>query len=386
MKEYYEILGVGKNASQAEIKRAYRRLAQQHHPDKGDGGDEQKFREVNEAYEVLSDEVKRAQYDRFGTAFEHARAGSAGFGGFAGFDDFADFMRGFGNNFSRGPYSGIEFDFGDIFSDIFGAPRTRRREQGVDLEMALDITFLQSVFGTEKEVSLEKQELCSRCSGSGAEAGTKINTCPRCHGTGQIVTHHRTILGSMQRAVTCERCQGTGKVPQEECSQCGGRGRHKQKKTIKVVIPPGIDSGQRIKVTAEGEVGYRGSVSGDLYIKIVVESHPEFRRGGYDILSDVPVSFYQAALGTKIEVNTVDGPVKLKIPAGIQSGKVLCLRNKGVPHLESGRRGDHLVTVRVVTPQKLSKKEKEIFKKLAEERGESVDIDEGLWGKIRDSF
>lgn len=386
MTDFYETLGIGKNASKDEIKRAYRRLAQQYHPDKGGEKDEQKFREINEAYEVLSDDTKRAQYDQFGQTFEQARRGGGGFGGFSGFNDFSEFMRGFGDNFARGPYAGMEFDFGDIFSDIFGTPRGKRREQGVDLEMILQVEFLESVFGSEKEITIEKKDFCPACRGEGAQSGSKVITCPKCHGQGQITTHRRTILGSIQHIDVCDRCQGRGKVPEKECSECLGAGIKKMKKNIKVVIPSGIDHGQRIKLSGEGEVGYRGSRSGDLYIVIHVKPHAEFSRQGYDILSEIPVSFYQVALGAKIEVNTVDGPVMVKVPAGTQSGKVLRLRGKGVPHLGDRRRGDHLVTARVVTPSKLNRKEKEIFKKLAEEKGESVDIDESLWGKIKDSF
>lgn len=382
---YYDILGVGKSASKDEIKRAYRKLAHEYHPDKQHGrGDEQKFREINEAYEVLSDETKRAQYDQFGQTFEQARAsGAQGFSGFSGFSDFSEFMKGFGQNYSRGPYAGMEFDFGDIFSDIFGQPRSSRQKQGVDLEMALEIDFLESVFGTEKEITLDKKDMCAHCSGSGAERGSKVMTCPKCHGQGQIITHQKTILGSFQSAQTCDRCLGSGQVPEKECAECRGTGAKKMKKQIKVVTPPGIDHGQRLKLTGEGEMGYKGSKPGDLYIVVRVKPHPEFTRDGSDIRSEVPVSFYQAALGAKVEVDTVDGKVEMKIPAGTQSGEVLRLRDKGVPHLDSTRRGDHLVTVRVVTPTKLTKKEKELFKKMAEERGEAVNVDESFWYKLK---
>ncbi len=372
-KNYYEILGLKKGASKDEIRRAYRTLAHEHHPDKG-GGDEKKFREINEAYEVLSDDSKRAQYEQFGETFEQARArGAGGFGGFAGFDDFSDFMRGFGDNYSRGPFSGIEFDFGDIFSDIFGSPRQKRRAQGVNLETQTAIDFLESVFGTEKEIMVEKQDICQTCSGSGAAPGSKINACPKCHGVGQIVTKSRTILGSFQQVRTCDECEGTGKMPEKICSDCRGRGVKRAQKMLKVMVPPGIADGQRLKLAGEGEVGYRGSSRGDLYVVVQVKPHPEFTRQDFDILSEVPVSFYQAALGAKVDANTADGQVMLKIPPGTQSGNVLRLRGKGVYHPDSNKRGDHLVTVRVVTPIKLSKKEKEFLRKLAEERGESVD-------------
>ncbi len=385
MKDYYDILGVGKNASKDEIKRAYRRLAHEHHPDKG-GGEAEKFKKINESYEVLSYDVKSAQYDPFGKTVEKSTRGGGGFGGFGGFNDFSEFTRGFGQDFSRGPFSGMEFDFGDIFSDIFGTPRRARREQGVDLEMALEIDFLESVFGAEKELTLEKKDACPACGGSGASVGSKVMTCPKCHGAGQITDYRRTILGSFQQVRTCTECEGTGKVPEKKCTECHGTGIKKQTKTIKVIIPPGIDNGQRIKLTGEGEVGYRGSKAGDLYIRLQVKPHPEFTRQGFDVLSEVPLSFYQAALGAKVEVNTVDGKVMVKIPAGIQSGKVLRLRGEGVPHLETTKRGDHLVTIRVVTPTKLTRREKELFQKLAEERGESGGIDQSFWDRIKDNL
>lgn len=385
-KNYYDILGVGRNASKDEIKRAYRRLAHEHHPDKG-SGEAEKFKEINEAYQVLSDDAKRAQYDQYGETFEQARArGNAGFGGFSGFNDFAEFMRGFGQDYSRGPFAGIEFDFGDIFSDIFGSPRQTRRKQGIDLEMILELEFLESVFGTEKEVSLEKKDFCPTCGGTGAEPGSKIITCPKCHGQGQITDWKRTFFGSFQQARVCDKCEGSGKIPETLCRACKGQGIKKVSKTIKIIVPPGIEDGQRLKVTGEGEVGYRDSGAGDLYVLIRIKRHPEFRREEFNVYSEIPVSFFQAALGAKIEVNTVDGKVMLKIPASIQSGKVLRLHGKGVPHLESTRRGDHLVTIRVITPTKLTQKEKELFKKLAEARGESVDIDKNLWDKIKENF
>lgn len=388
-KDYYKILGVPHHANQEEIKYAYRRLAHQYHPDKG-SGEAQKFKELNEAYEVLSDDLKRAQYDRYGETFEQARTrGASGFGGFSGFEDFAEFMRGFGDNFSRGPFSGMEFDFGDIFSDIFGNPRRARREQGVDLETEIEIDFLESVFGTEKELNLEKPDLCPDCQGSGAALGAKLTTCPRCHGQGQIVTHQRTLLGTMQRVKVCERCEGQGKVAEKACEVCRGRGVKKLKKTLKVIIPPGIQNSQRLKLTGEGEIGYRGSRAGDLYVTITVRHHPEFRREGYNIISELPISFSQAALGAKIDVKTVDGKVELNIPPGIQSGKMLRLSAKGIPRLVGGKRGDHLVVIRVVTPTKLSRKEKEILRRLAEaqeEEGKRVDGQEGLWKKFKENF
>lgn len=381
MADYYEILGVNKGASPDDIKRAYRRLAHEHHPDKG-GGDDKKFREINEAYQVLSDTAKRQQYDQFGRTFEDAGQG------FSGADPFADFARGFGGFSSQGARQGGAWDFTDIFGDIFGFNREEQsgNRRGVDLEMNLEITFLEAVFGAEKEVKLQKRDLCPRCEGSGAEQGSRLKTCPKCHGQGNIRKVQRTILGNIATTQTCDACAGRGKVPEKACVDCSGRGVNQQVKTLKVIVPPGIDDGQRIRLAGQGEVGYLGSSAGDLFIRIRVRPYEGLRREGLNILSEAGLSFYQAALGGRIEVETVDGPVELKIPAGTQSGKTFRLRGKGVPELNSGRRGDHLVTVRVVTPTKLSKKEKDLLQKLAEEKGEMVDIEEGLWDKLKGQF
>lgn len=370
--DYYQTLGVSKSASADEIKKAYRKLAHQFHPDKG-AGNEGKFKEVNEAYQVLSDQNKRAQYDQFGQTFNNAgrNAGAGGFGGF----DFSNFAQGFG---------GVEFDdVFDFFSEGFGGRRANsRRERGVDLEMELDLTFDEAVFGVEKELTLEKTDACENCKGSGAKPGTKIKTCPKCHGQGQIRITRQTILGPMATAMTCDRCDGSGKVPEEPCETCKGTGRKKRTKTLKVKIPAGILDGQRIRITGEGEVGYKGSNFGDLYLRLHVSTHPQFKREGADVYAEAPISFYQAALGAEIEAATVHGPVKMKVPAGTQSGKVFRLKGHGAPVLNGSGQGDHFVTIHVVTPTKLSKKEKELFKQLAEEKGEAVDIDESLWDKI----
>ncbi|MGE5297653.1 MAG: molecular chaperone DnaJ [Acidobacteriaceae bacterium] len=378
--DYYSTLGVGKNASADEIKKAYRRLAHEHHPDKS-SGDAEKFKKVNEAYQVLSNPEKRQQYDRFGTTFN---AGQTGFGGFGrgqqGYD-FSDFASNFG--FGQG---NVEFeDAFDIFSDIFGGGgaasgrRSSRRERGVDLEMELNLSFTEAVFGIEKEIAIEKKDVCPRCNGNGAEPGTKIETCPKCHGTGQIRSTKRTIFGQVATVATCDRCEGSGKVPENPCSECGGDGTKRRIKTLNIKVPPGVDDGMRIRIANEGEVGYRGSNFGDLYLKINVATDKRFRREGFNLMSEAAVGFTQAALGATITVETIDGKVDVKVPAGTQSGKVLRLKGKGVPQGDLNRRGDHMLTVRVVTPSKLTKKEKELFKKLAEERGESVNPDEGFW-------
>lgn len=380
MQDYYQTLGVSKSASSDDIKKAYRKLAHQHHPDK-DRGNEAKFKEINEAYQVLSDPSKRQQYDQFGTTFS-ARGGSAYGGQNAEGFDFSGFANGFG--FGNG---GVEFeDAFDIFSDVFGAgggASRSRRKRGVDLEMDLDLTFEEAVFGVEKEISLEKKDSCEHCNGLGAEPGSKISTCPKCHGAGQIKTQRRTIFGNMATVTTCDECEGSGKVPQRACKECGGTGVKRRVKTLKVKIPAGVDDGQRIRIPTEGEVGYKGSNFGDLYLRLHVAVSRKFKRENENIYSEAPISFYQAALGTKVEVETVDGAVELRIPAGTQSGKVFRLKGKGIAVLDGSGHGDHFVTVNVVTPTKLSKKEKEALKKLAEDKGESLDLDESFWGKFK---
>jgi molecular chaperone DnaJ len=377
---YYDILGVSKSASADEIKKAYRKLAHQYHPDKG-VGNEDKFKQVNEAYQVLSNTEKRSQYDQYGQTFEQAQRNGGGFGGqgnpFGGFD--------FGGGFGQG---GVEFDLGDIFGDIFGgrSERAARRSRGVDLEMPLTIEFDEAVFGVEKTVTIEKKDKCPTCHGSGAEPGTKVSTCPVCHGQGQIRTQRRTIFGNIASNATCERCEGDGKVPEKPCHTCKGSGITRQEKTLQIKIPAGIDNGQRIRINGEGEVGYRDSVPGHLYIVIKVKPSKEFVRDGINLHKDLPISFTQAALGTKVPLKTLDGDIELKIPAGTQSGKVLRVAGKGVPVINSGKRGDLLITIRVIVPQKLNKKETELLKELAKLRGESVDVNQGFWDSIKDSF
>lgn len=376
--DYYSTLGVSKSSSAEDIKRAYRKLAHEHHPDTAKGNAD-KFKEINEAYQVLSDPNKRAQYDQFGSAYSNNAGGQGGFNqrqGFGGFD-----FSGFGNQ-----AGGFEDAF-DIFSDIFGnggntGTRQQRRTRGVDLEMELYLTFEEAVFGTEREVQIEKKDTCPRCEGSGAEPNTKVVTCPKCHGAGQIRTQRRTIFGNLASVTTCDRCEGLGKIPETPCTECKGTGSKRRLKTLMVKVPAGVDDGQRIRIGGEGELGYRGSLPGDLYIRLHVKDHKVFKREGENIYSEIPISVYQATLGTKANVDTVDGQVELKVPAGTQSGKVLRLKAKGVPVLNGHGRGDHFVTIRVVTPSKLTRKEKELFKQLAEEKGESIDVDESMWDKF----
>ena len=375
--DFYQTLGLSKSATPEEIKKAYRRLAHEHHPDK-DKGNADKFKQINEAYQVLSNPDKKASYDRFGTAEPGMGGGAgAGTGGFGGFD-FNGFSQGFG-----GQAPGFDDAF-DIFSDIFsgGAGRRESRTRGIDLEMDLKLTFEEAVFGVEKEIELDKKDTCKKCSGSGAEPGSKVSTCPKCHGQGQIRTTRRTILGNMATVATCDQCNGLGKVPEKPCTECKGSGQLRQAKTIKVNIPAGVDDGSRVRVTGEGEVGYRGSSPGDLFLHLHVKDHATLKREREHVFSEAPISFYQAALGTTVNIEGVDGRMDVKVPAGTQSGKVLRLKSKGVPFVNSSTRGDHYVTVRVITPTKLTKKEKELFKQLADEKGESVEVDEGFWSKF----
>ena len=379
---YYDTLGISKSASADDIKKAFRRKAHEHHPDK-DSGNADKFKEINEAYQVLSDNTKRQQYDQYGQTFSRgAGPGSAGDYGFQGGNPFGGDFSGFGQG-------GVEFDLGDIFGDLFGGRQQQesRRNRGIDLEMGLTLSFEEAVFGIEKEITLEKQDTCKTCKGDGAQPGTKISTCPKCHGQGQIRTQRRTVFGNVASAVTCDRCNGMGKIPESPCKTCSGNGVLRQEKTLSVKIPAGIDNGQRIRVSGEGEAGYRGSTAGDLYLAIKVNQSKEFERDGFVLLKELPISFTQATLGAKPIVKTLDGDIELKIPAGTQSGTMFRIRDKGVPNINNPKhRGELIITVRVVIPKKLSKKEKDLLKELADERGEVVQVDEGFWDSIKETF
>lgn len=364
-KDYYKILGVEKNASQDEIKKAFRQKAHQHHPDKA-GGDEAKFKEINEAYQVLGDSKKRAQYDQYGSAFEHAQAG----GGFHGFDGFRDFS-GYTNGFSNG--QGFNFDsedLGDIlggFGDIFGFGGGRkgtRSKRGRDIEMSLTLEFKEAIFGAEKEISLKKSVKCDHCHGVGAEPGSKIETCQTCGGSGRVTQVQRTIFGNMQVQMACQACGGEGKSYKEKCKKCSATGVYQDIVNFKVKIPAGIDQGESIRLSGQGEAGPKSGQAGDLYIKIRVKPDMHFTREGQTIKSKEQINFTQAALGDKIEVATVDGPVTLKIPEGTQSGTIFKLRDRGVFNLHGRGRGDQLVEIIVKTPTGLNRKQRDILRDL----------------------
>ncbi len=356
-KDYYKILGVSRDASQEEIKRAFRELAHKYHPDK-QGGSAEKFKEINEAYQVLGNPEKRQQYDQFGTTFEQAQS-QGGFSGFEGFRDFSGFANGF------------DFDFSDLgemfgFGDIFGGGRKKTRvSRGRDIEVEMEINFREAVFGAEKILELHKPSVCENCGGSGNDPKSKIVTCETCGGSGRVQQVQRTFFGSFQAVTTCPICRGEGKKAERECSECRGSGAVRAFKKIKIKIPAGIDNGETIKLSGEGEAGKRGGKPGDLFITFHVKPDKEFRRRGNDILSKVGINFTQAALGDKIEVETLDGKVKLTIPAGTQSGQIFRLKGKGVPSLRGYGRGDHLVEVAVITPTRLTKRQRELLEELS---------------------
>ncbi len=358
------MLGVSKDASDDEIKRAYRKLAHKYHPDKS-GGDEEKFKEVNEAYQVLSDKNKRAQYDQFGQTFEGAggMGGQGGFGGFEGFSSQGGFdFSGFDFSGGQGGPSGWE----DVFSDVFGGFTGRRRQTGADIQVDLEIDFAEMVTGTKKEVKLYKNVQCDVCGGSGGAPGSKEETCKTCQGSGRIRKTVNTILGAVSQETLCPDCSGRGKVFTEKCKKCSGEGIVKEEKTIEVNVPAGINDGQTISVRGEGEAGKFGAGAGDLYVTVHIRPHQKFVREGDDILSTEEITFSQAVLGDKIEVETIDGKVSMKIPSGTQSGEIFRIRNKGVPHLRGGGRGNHLVKIKVLIPKKINRQQKKLIKELKE--------------------
>mgnify|MGYP000863154820 CR=1 FL=1 len=360
-RDYYEILGVSKTASADEIKKAFRKLAVKYHPDK-EGGDETKFKEANEAYEVLKDAQKRQRYDQFG----HAGVGGASGGGYAGGNPFEGFNgQGFEFNFGDG-------GLGDIFGQFFGGgQQSRSQQRGRDVETQIQLTFEEAVFGVERDLSFDMEDECTHCKGTTVEPGHDLKTCPTCQGAGQQTRVMNTMFGAIQQAVTCETCKGRGKVPEKVCSVCHGRGTERRKQTIKIKVPAGIDDGSTIRLKERGEAMANGP-HGDMYVHIRVKAHKKFTREGDIILSEEHVGMVEATLGAEIDVETVDGKVRMKVPAGTQSGTDFKLSGHGVPHLRSDRRGAHIVQVVVDTPTKLSKKQKELLEQFAGSKKRSI--------------
>ncbi|MBU5455492.1 molecular chaperone DnaJ [Caproiciproducens sp. MSJ-32] len=370
LKDYYEILGVSRDATESEIKTAYRFLAKKYHPDlnPGDKEAEQRFKEINEAYEVLSDSDKRRRYDTFG------HAGVNGQGGYS--QDFG----GFGDIFD---------DIFDIFSGGFTQTSSKRRGpvRGADLRYNLDLEFMEAVFGAEKEIQIRKTEQCETCSGTGVKPGSSKETCSKCHGTGEVRYVQQSPFGRFVRVATCDQCNGTGEVIKEKCTVCSGTGKEIKNKKIKVKIPAGVDTGSIISIHGEGEMGDRGGPPGDLYIYINVKEHEFFKRQGNDIYLTVPISFVDAALGAEIDVPTLDGMSKYNIPEGTQTGTRFRLKNKGVPNVRGVGRGDLYFNVEVQVPKKLNEKQKQLLREFAKESGEHhKEGKKGFFDKMRDAF
>jgi len=370
-RDYYEALGLGRGAGDDELKKAYRRLAVQFHPDRnpGDKQAEEKFKEINEAYQVLSDPERRAQYDRYGHAAFQGAQGAGGFGGF-------DFTQGF------------EEVFSDIFGDFFGTGRGRSRSRsrrGDDLRYDLEIEFEEAARGADKVIKFQRLMTCDECNGTRARGGSEgARTCPNCRGTGQV----RTQQGFFSISTTCGQCRGEGMIIADPCLKCQGQGRIRKLVSLSVKIPPGVDNGSRLKLRSEGEAGFGGGPAGDLYVVVHVKEHPLFVRQENDIVIEVPVSFPQAALGAEIDVPTLDGKLKLKVPAGTQAGKVIRLKGKGVVDLHGYGRGDQLVRIVVETPRRLTARQRELLEEFARLSGEDVNhpLSKGFVDKLKEMF
>ena len=368
-RDYYEVLGIGRNASQDDIRKAYRKLALKFHPDRNpDTAAGERFKEVTEAYEVLSNDEKRSLYDRFGHL-----AGERGFG--------------------NGNVGGFGFGIEDIFESFFGSATgtTSRRERvyrGTDLRTEVVLSFEEAVFGAEKEITFPKHEVCSHCGGGGVEPGRQPVRCPTCNGSGEIRRSHQSIFGQMVNVSMCERCRGEGSLIQDPCTKCRGQGAVRVNKTLQVSIPAGIDDGSQIRLSNEGEPGPRGGPPGHLYLVIRVEPHRYLRRQGNDLLAELPINVAQAALGDELEMESLDGPVQVKIPPGTQSGRVIKIRGKGVPYLRDQGRGDLQIRLKVVIPTELTPAQRELFRNLAGTFDSSVSPQEnkGFFEKVKDAF
>lgn len=359
-RDYYEILGLSKGASDDDIKKSYRKLAKQYHPDlhPGDKECEERFKEIGEAYEILSDPDKKAKYDQYGHAAFDPNAGFGGGGGFGGFDDLGDILGSI---------------FGGGFSGFGGGSGARRNapQKGESLRISMSISFEDAAFGCSKEVSIPRIEDCEDCGGNGCAKGSGPESCPDCGGSGTVRTQQRTPFGVMASTAPCRRCGGTGKIINDPCHTCGGKGKVRRQRKLSVNIPAGIDDGQTISLRGQGHAGLNGGPSGDLLITVSVKAHPLFERDGSSVLFEMPISFIQAALGAEVEVPTLDGKVKYTIPEGTQTGSTFRLRGKGIPYLNGSSRGDQFVTVYIVTPKNLSREQKELLREFGESTGEA---------------
>ena len=382
-RDYYEALGVEKSASDDEIKKAYRKAAKKYHPDlnPGDKEAEARFKEIGEAYEILSDPEKRSRYDQFGFAGVDPNYGAGG----AGFDGFSGFGGGFG---------GFDVDLGSIFSDFFGggastgSARRNGPKRGENVRAAVTLTFEEAAFGCEKEVSASRVEHCSKCSGTGSADGSEPVTCSTCGGSGVVRTVRQTPFGAMQQQTTCQKCGGTGKTVKDPCPTCRGKGKVRKNKKITVKIPAGVDNGQAVRMPGEGSVGTGGGSNGDLLVEVNVLPHAIFEREGSDVICEMPITFVQAALGGDLEVPTLDGKVRYTVPEGTQTGTTFRLRNKGIPVVGyQNRRGDQYVTVVVETPKDLSKEQKDLLRKFAETEAEDGYAKrKSFFEKVKDNF
>ncbi|WP_420977104.1 molecular chaperone DnaJ [Bacillus vallismortis] len=370
-RDHYEVLGVSKSASKDEIKKAYRKLSKKYHPDiNKEAGSDEKFKEVKEAYETLSDDQKRSHYDQFGHTDPNQGFGGGGFGG-------------------GGDFGGFGFD--DIFSSIFGGG-TRRRDpnaprQGADLQYTMTLSFEDAAFGKETTIEIPREETCDTCKGSGAKPGTNPETCSHCGGSGQLNVEQNTPFGKVVNRRVCHHCEGTGKIIKDKCADCGGKGKIKKRKKISVTIPAGVDDGQQLRLSGQGEPGVNGGPAGDLFVVFHVRAHEFFERDGDDIYCEMPLTFAQAALGDEVEVPTLHGKVKLKIPAGTQTGTKFRLRGKGVQNVRGYGQGDQHIVVRVVTPTNLTDKQKDIIREFAEVSGNLPDEQEmSFFDKVKRAF
>lgn len=360
-RDYYDVLGIARGSSDVEIKRAFRNQARTYHPDVNKAPDaETRFKEINEAYEVLSDPQKRAAYDRFGHN-----------GPMGGFENFTDVG-----------------GFADIFETFFGGGRrgaNRGPQRGTDLRYDMTIEFEEAVFGTEQTIEIPVLQLCEKCDGSGAEPGSQATTCPRCQGSGELRRVQQSVFGQFVNVVACDRCHGEGQIVGSPCNQCHGQGRQRRNKTLTVKIPAGVDRGQQIRLSGEGEMGPKGGPPGDLYVVLDVKEHPVFKRDGYDMYYELPITVAQAALGDDVTIPTLEGDSNLHIPPGTQHGRSFRIRGKGVPYLRSNDRGALFVVSKVVVPTKLTSRQRELFEELAAEL-DTEEHDKGFFDKVKEAF